>query len=166
MALKFHFIVIDSDLNETIRMLESIKNLVKEGCRVCIATTENYRELTKYADENKNYFISTSFNKDEDVYSLIDMAFKKMLTGYTVVLDNKDSITLDALNSIEQFINVKMKRLALVNNSPFVINNIIFKMLKGNKHYSFNDKIQELADMHSSTNMIYTWEDINETVNS
>ena len=59
-----------------------------------------------------------------------------------------------------------MQRLALVENSPFVINNVMFKFLKGNKGKSFKDKLVGLAEEQSTNSMVYTWEDINETVNS
>jgi hypothetical protein len=52
--------------------------------------------------------------------------------------------------------------LALIENSPFVVNNIIFKMLKGNKDLSFKDKLVELQQEQEIDSMIFTWEDINE----
>jgi hypothetical protein len=55
-----------------------------------------------------------------------------------------------------------MNRLALIENSPFVVNNLIFKMLKGNKDASFKDKIVELQQEQKIDSMIFSWEQINE----
>ena len=40
---------------------------------------------------------------------------------------SEDKIDKSDLDRINKFVNLKMQRLALVENSPFVINNILFK---------------------------------------
>ena len=48
-----------------------------------------------------------------------------------------------------------MNRLALIENSPFVVNNVIYKMLKGNKDLSFKDKLVELQEEQEIDSMIF-----------
>ena len=92
----------------------------------------------------------------------MDDTFNKIKNGYTVVLHEDSSISKEDLNKINEFVNIKMNRLALIENSPFVVNNVIFKMLKGNKDISFKDKLVELQKGQGIDSMIFSWEDINE----
>lgn len=164
--LKFHFIVIDIDKDKTLEILENIKDIAGEKSRVSIITKKISQEVYDYISYKENYFLTTSFENDDDTFNLIDKGFQKTLNGYTVVLTSEDKINKSDLDRINKFVNLKMQRLALVENSPFVINNVIFKYLKGNKGKSFKDKLVELAEEQSTNSMVYTWEDINETVNS
>ena len=164
--LKFHFIVIDIDKDKTLEILENIKDIAGEKSRVSIITKKISQEVYDYISYKENYFLTTSFENDDDTFNLIDKGFQKTLNGYTVVLTSEDKINKSDLDRINKFVNLKMQRLALVENSPFVINNVMFKFLKGNKGKSFKDKLVELAEEQSTNSMVYTWEDINETVNS
>ena len=164
--LKFHFIVIDIDKDKTLEILENIKDIAGEKSRVSIITKKISQEVYDYISYKENYFLTTSFENDDDIINLIDKGFQKTLNGYTVVLTSEDKINKSDLDRINKFVNLKMQRLALVENSPFVINNVMFKFLKGNKGKSFKDKLVGLAEEQSTNSMVYTWEDINETVNS
>ena len=164
--LKFHFIVIDIDKDKTLEILENIKDIAGEKSRVSIITKKISQEVYDYISYKENYFLTTSFENDDDIINLIDKGFQKTLNGYTVVLTSEDKINKSDLDRINKFVNLKMQRLALVENSPFVMNNVMFKFLKGNKGKSFKDKLVGLAEEQSTNSMVYTWEDINETVNS
>ena len=92
----------------------------------------------------------------------MDDTFLKIKNGYTIVLHQDDTISKQGLDKINEFVNIKMNRLALIENSPFVVNNVIYKMLKGNKHLSFKDKLTEVQREQKINSMIFSWEDINE----
>jgi hypothetical protein len=160
--IRFHFIVVDTNIDKTLSILDSIEDLVTEDNRVCLATTENFKALSLKIGNKPNYFITNSFKEKKTVFEYMDDTFQKIKNGYTIVLHEDDKISKEYLDKVNEFINIKMNRLALIENSPFVVNNIIFKMLKGNKDLSFKDKIVELQQEQEIDSMIFTWEDINE----
>jgi hypothetical protein len=161
--IRFHFIIIDKDVNKTIQTLDHIYPLIRKNNRVAIATTENFKAIKEHIGDKPNYFITNSF-EDKDAFGLMDECFHKMKNGYTIVLESGEVVTENDLDDINKFVNWKMKRLALVNNSPFVVNNVIYKMLKGNKHMSFKDKLDEMCEEQTVKSMTYTWEEIHETI--
>lgn len=160
--IRFHFIIVDTNIDKTLSILDSIEDLVTEDNRVCVATTENFKTLSLKICNKPNYFITNSFDLNKTVFEYMDDTFNKIKNGYTFVLHEDSSISKEDLNKINEFVNIKMNRLALIENSPFVVNNVIFKMLKGNKHTSFKDKLVELQQEQEIDSMIFTWEDINE----
>ena len=160
--IRFHFIIVDTDIDKTFSILDSIEDLVTEDNRVCITTTENFTALSLKIGNKPNYFITNSFDLDKTVFQYMDDTFNKIKNGYTIVLHEDDKISKEDLDKVNEFINIKMNRLALIENSPFVVNNIIFKMLKGNKDLSFKDKLVELEQEQEIDSMIFTWEDIDE----
>jgi len=160
--IRFHFIIVDTNIDKTFSILDSIEHLLTEDNRVCVATTENFKALSLKIGNKPNYFITNSFDLDKTVFQYMDDTFNKIKNGYTIVLHEDDKISKEDLDKVNEFINIKMNRLALIENSPFVVNNIIFKMLKGNKDISFKDKIVELQKEQEIDSMIFTWEDIDE----
>jgi hypothetical protein len=160
--IRFHFIIVDTDIDKTFSILDSIEDLVTEDNRVCLTTTENFKALSLKIGNKPNYFITNSFDEDKTVFEYMDDTFNKIKNGYTIVLHEDDKISKENLDKVNEFINIKMNRLALIENSPFVVNNLIFKMLKGNKDASFKDKIVELQQEQEIDSMIFTWEDIDE----
>ena len=160
--IRFHFIIVDTNIDKTFSILDSIEHLLTEDNRVCVATTENFKALSLKIGNKPNYFITNSFDLDKTVFQYMDDTFNKIKNGYTIVLHEDDKISKEDLDKVNEFINIKMNRLALIENSPFVVNNIIFKMLKGNKDLSFKDKIVELQEQQEIDSMIFTWEDIDE----
>ena len=160
--IKFHFIIVDTNIDKTLSILDSIEDLITEDNRVCIATIENFKELSLRIGNRPNYFITNSFDEGKTIFEYMDDTFNKIKNGYTIVLHEDDKISKEDLDKINEFVNIKMNRLALIENSPFVVNNVIFKMLKGNKYTSFKDKLVELQQEQEIDSMIFTWEDINE----
>lgn len=160
--IRFHFIIVDTDIDKTFSILDSIEDLVTEDNRVCVATTENFKALSLKIGNKPNYFITNSFKEKKTVFEYMDDTFNKIKNGYTIVLHEDDKISKEDLDKVNEFINIKMNRLALIEDSPFVVNNVIFKMLKGNKDISFKDKIVELQQEQEIDSMIFTWEDIDE----
>ncbi len=160
--IKFHFIIIDTNIDKTLSIVDSIEDLVTEDNRVCLATTENFKALSLKIGNKPNYFITNSFKEKKTVFEYMDDTFNKIKNGYTIVLHEDDKISKEDLDKVNEFINIKMNRLALIEDSPFVVNNVIFKMLKGNKDISFKDKIVELQQEQEIDSMIFTWEDIDE----
>jgi hypothetical protein len=160
--IRFHFIIVDTNIDKTLSILDSIEDLVTEDNRVCVATTENFKALSLKIGNKPNYFITNSFKDKKTVFEYMDDTFNKIKNGYTIVLHEDDKISKEYLDKVNEFINIKMNRLALIENSPFVVNNIIFKMLKGNKDLSFKDKLGELQQEQEIDSMIFTWEDIDE----
>lgn len=160
--IRFHFIIVDTNIDKTLSILDSIEDLVTEDNRVCVATIENFKALSLKIGNKPNYFITNSFDEDKTVFEYMDDTFNKIKNGYTIVLHEDDKISKEDLDKVNGFINIKMNRLALIENSPFVVNNVIFKMLKGNKYTSFKDKLVELQQEQEIDSMVFTWEDINE----
>jgi vacuolar-type H+-ATPase subunit I/STV1 len=160
--IRFHFIIVDTDIDKTFSILDSIEDLVTEDNRVCLTTTENFKALSLKIGNKPNYFITNSFDEDKTVFEYMDDTFNKIKNGYTIVLHEDDKISKEDLDKVNEFINIKMNRLALIEDSPFVVNNVIFKMLKGNKDTLFKDKLVELQQEQEIDSMIFTWEDIDE----
>jgi len=158
----FHFIIIDTNLDKTLSILDSIEHLVTEENRVCIATVENFKQISLKIGNRPNYFTTRSFNEEKTIFEYMDDAFLKIKNGYTIVLHEDDRISKEDLDKINEFVNIKMNRLALVEDSPFVVNNVIYKMLKGNKDLSFRDKLVELQEEQETNSMIFSWKDIDE----
>ena len=160
--VRFHFIIVDTNLDKTLSILNNIEPLITEENRVCVTTTENFRQLSLKIGNKPNYFITNSFNADKSVFEYMDDTFLKIKNGYTIVLHQDDRISKQGLDKINEFVNIKMNRLALIENSPFVVNNVIYKMLRGNKHLSFKDKLTELQKQQKINSMIFSWGDVNE----
>jgi len=161
--IKFHFIVHDTDIEGTVSTLESIKPLIQKGTRLCVVTSDNFRAITDLFDSLENTYVVNCYD-EIDRESAIDECFQKINNGYTVVLGSGETITNQDLNKIDDFVTRRMKRLALVEDSPFVINNVLFKALKGNKENTFKDKLDALCEEQTIKSMTYTWEKINETL--
>ena len=159
---RFNFIIIDKDLDKTLSILETVKNLVTENNTVIVTTVKNSDTLISKLKNKKNYIVTHYFEDNTDVFYRMDDALPKLKNGYTIVLNEDDEISRKDLDKINEFINIKMNKLALVENSPFVINSAIYKMLKGNKGLSFKDKLVELQQEQEIDSMIFTWEDIDE----
>ena len=60
--IKFHFIIVDTNIDKTLSILDSIEDLITEDNRVCIATIENFKELSLRIGNRPNYFITNSFD--------------------------------------------------------------------------------------------------------
>jgi hypothetical protein len=161
--IKFHFVVHDTDLEGTIRTLDSIKPLIQKDTRLCVVTSDNFRAITDLFDSLENVYIVNSYD-EIDREAAIDECFQKMHNGYTVVLGSGETITNKDLNKVDDFITRRMKRVALVEDAPFVINNVLFKALKGNKQGSFKDKLETLCEQQTIKSMTYTWGKINEAL--
>jgi len=159
---KFHFIIVDTNLDKTLSTLDSIEHLVTEENRVCIATIENFKQISLKIGNRPNYFTTQSFDEEKTVFEYMDDTFLKIKNGYTIILHKDDRISREDLDKINEFINIKMNRLALVEDAPFVVNNVIYKMLKGNKYLSFKDKLVELQEEQETDSMIFSWKDIDE----
>jgi len=161
--LRFNFIIVDSNLDKTLATLESVENLVTETNSVVVATVENVKTLTSKLNDKTNYTVTHYFEDDRDIFQNMDDALPKLKNGYTVVLHEGDEISREDLDKINEFVNIKMNKLSLIENSPFVVNNVIYKMLKGNKGgVSFKDKLVELQEEQEIDSMIFTWEDVDE----
>jgi len=159
---KFHFIIVDTNLDKTLSILDNIEPLVTEENRVCVSTLENFKQVSLKIGNRPNYFTTQSFDEEKTTFEYMDDTFLKIKNGYTIVLHEDDTISRKDLDKINKFVNIKMNRLALIENSPFVVNNVIYKMLKGNKDLSFKDKLVELQEEQEIDSMIFSWEDVNE----
>ena len=159
---KFHFIIVDTNLDKTLSIIDNIEPLVTEDNRVCIATIENFKQISLKIGNRPNYFTTQSFDEEKTTFEYMDDTFLKIKNGYTIVLYEDDRISREDLHKINEFVNIKMNRLALVEDSPFVVNNVIYKMLKGNKDLSFKDKLIELQEEQKIDSMIFSWEDVDE----
>jgi hypothetical protein len=161
--LKFNFIIIDTNLDKTLAILKTVENLVTKTNTVVVATVENAKTLTSKLSNKANYIVTHYFEDDRDIFQNMDDALPKLKNGYTVVLHRDDEISRKDLDKINDFVNIKMNKLALIENSPFIINTVIYKMLRGNKGgSSFKDKLVELQEEQEVNSMIFTWEDVDE----
>ena len=163
--LRFHFVVIDSDLDQTLNTLDHISPLVQSNSVVAIVTKENFAGIYEHVKDKPNYYVTNCYEEKTNE-ELIDECFYKIKNGYTFVLNSGDVLVSQDLNRINKLVNWEFKRLALVNNSPFVVNNVIFKLLKGNKGGSFKDKLDEISSIQEIKSMIYSWEQVYELTNS
>jgi hypothetical protein len=161
--LRFNFIIVDTNLDKTLATLNSVEDLVTEKNSVVVATVENIKTLKSKASGKTNYNTTHYFEDGRDVFQYMDDALPKLKNGYTIVLHKDDKISREDLDKINEFVNIKMNKLALIENSPFVINTAIYKMLRGNKGgMSFKDKLVELQEEQEIDSMIFTWEDVDE----
>jgi hypothetical protein len=163
--LPISFIVLDDNLEKTQGIIDKILSVTKgeRAYSVCIVTTDNFKSLKGLADKHHNFYVLKSFSETKK--DRIRDAFSKVKNGYSIILDSNENIEQDHIDNLNSFVNKKMKRLGLVSDSPVVINNAIFKYLKGDKVVCYQDKLSQMCEEQESVKMIHTWEEINEAVN-
>ena len=143
-------------------------NAGSKKSRMCICygyvTFENFKDLRDLADKYLNYYVIRSFSEDRE--SKIRDAFLKMTNGYSMIIDSEEGFDVSSINNLNLFVNKKMKRVGLISDSPYTVNNMLFKYLKGNKIVSYEEKLNTLSEEQEVTKMVYTWKELNEAVNS
>ena len=83
---RFHFIIVDTNLNKTLSILNNIEPLITEENRVCVTTTENFRQLSLKIGNKPNYFITNSFNVDKSVFVYKSIYLLKNLNIFLFLL--------------------------------------------------------------------------------
>ena len=162
-SLPVSFIIIDTELEKTKVLIEKVNSLFGD-CSICVSTISNFKDLKKFADIHKRVFVIQSFteNKGEQIRD----SFLKVNNGYSVIIESTEDVDEKHIKYLNDFVNRKMKRLGLISDSPMVINNVLFKYLKGNKAVSYENKLISLSEEQGVSSMVYTWREVNEAVNS
>lgn len=164
-TLPISFIVLDTNLEKTQGLIERIKSVTKgeRAYSVCIVTMENFQQLKRFADSHFNYYVLKTFSTTKE--DQIKDAFLKVTNGYSIIVDSEEDVEQDHITKLNLLVNQKMKRLGLVSDSPIVINNSLFKYLKGDKVVPYKEKLTQMCEEQKASQMIYTWEEINEAIN-
>ena len=110
-----------------------------------------------------NYYVLRTFSENKD--DSIRDAFLKVKNGYSIIIESEEDISQSHIDKLNMLVNKKMRRVGLISDSPVTINNALFKYLKGNKVVSYQQKLTEMSEEQKVSKMIYTWEEVNETVN-
>lgn len=163
--LPISFIVLDDDLEKTEGIIDKILSVTKgeRAYSVCLVTSDNFKSFRGLADKYHNFYVLKSFGDTRE--AKIRDAFLKVKNGYSIILDSSENIEQKHIDLLNTFVNEKMKRLGLVSDSPVVINNSLFKYLKGDKVVSYKDKLSQMCEEQESAKMIHSWEEVNEAVN-
>jgi hypothetical protein len=106
--------------------------------------------------------------KDGDI-NFLDEAFKRVTNGYIVTIDSSKKINTDFLEKLQKYIYEEMYRVIYVEPSDgiheFVSFAILYKYLKGNKFWTFKEKVIQFSKEQGLESQITTWEEINERIN-
>ena len=163
-TLPISFIIIDTDFNKTEGLIKKIKENISThwNYSICVSTTDNFKDLKKYADINNEVFIIRSFSEVKG--ERIRDCFLKVKNGYSVIIESTEDVGSDHVQKLNMFVNKKMKRIGLISDSPMVVNNVLFKYLKGNKTVSYEEKLDSLSEEQKVSTMVYTWKEVNEII--
>ena len=153
-------IINHSSLENTSEILKKL--LTQDLCvNVVIGTNTDFDQLKQMIDGFPKPSKICLVFEDVEVEDLLRESFKSASNGYTLLALEPSDVDSNRLTSIDEFVRIYMKRCALIyNKGPLVFNNVLFRFLKGDKESSFMDKILERA----GTKMMFSWEDVYETV--
>ena len=162
--LPISFIILDNDLEKTEGIINNVLSFTKgeKVYSICVVTLDNFQKLKVFSDKYHNFYVLRSFSENRE--EQIRDAFLKVKNGYSIILGTDENVEQKHLESINCFVNEKMKRLGLILDSPMVINNSLFKYLKGDKVVSYQEKLYQMCEEQKTVKMIHSWEDVNEAV--
>lgn len=158
------FIIVDTDLEKTEGLIKKIRGAISIhwNYTICISTMDNFKSLKKYADINNEVLVIRSFSEGKG--DRIRDCFLKVKNGYSVIVESTEEVNADHITKLNMFINKKMKRVGLISDSPMIVNNVLFKYLKGNKAVSYEEKLNSLSEEQNVSTMVYTWKEVNEAI--
>ena len=125
--------------------------------------------------KDTKYHIVQIETKPEKVDKLIDESFKHAENGWIYTINSGETVEPSILESIHEYVNVKMKKLMMVKPNGDIFSSMLFpaflfKFLNGNGQKIFQDmtsaggnlveKIEE-ADKRSPSKTVITWEEFN-----
>lgn len=106
--------------------------------------------------------------KDRDETNFLDEAIRQSKNGLIITLDSDKDVDLSIFDKLQKYMYSDMKRLLYVQPSDgiheCVVQGVLYKFLKGNKFWTFDEKIKQLAEEQDIENQILKWSDINESV--
>ena len=106
--------------------------------------------------------------KDKEDTNFLDEAIRHSQNGLIITLDSDKGVDLRVFDKLQKFLYEDMKRLLYIQPSDgiheLVVQGVLYKFLKGNKFFTFDEKIKELAKEQNVENQILTWKDVDESI--
>jgi len=152
---------------------ECLQNLSKtkyiENFKVVIAHFDDVdvKQLYDYLQEQEHLedVVAVRIYDDGEI-NFLDEAFKRAKNGFVITVDSQKKIDTSMLEKLQDYIYEKMKRVIYIPPSTgiheCVVFAVVYKYLKGNKFWTFEEKIQEFSKDQGLESQITSWKEINE----
>jgi hypothetical protein len=157
------------ELDECLQNLSKTKHV--ENFKIIIAhfATLPMREVFDYihAQEHVSNCIGIGIKEGEDEeINFLDEAFKRAKNGFLVTIDSAKKIDKNILDKLYKYVYEDMDRLLYVPPTDgiheCVVFAFIYKYLRGNKFWTFEDKLKEFTEHQNLESQITSWDEINE----
>lgn len=124
----------------------------------------NYIQKQEYLEN----VMAIKINESEEGTNFLDEAIKRAKNGFVVTIDSDKRVDQTILEKLQKYVYDEMRRLIYVPPTDgvheCVIFGVIYKYLKGNRFWTFDEKIKELSKEQGLDDQITTWEKINESI--
>ena len=166
-------VVFTSDMHELDECLQNLSNTKYiENFKVIISHFEDIsmNQVFQYLKEQTHIknCVAVGIKEDmesDDQINFLDEAFKRAKNGFIVTIDSAQKFDLNILEKLHKFIYEEMNRLLYVPPSDgiheCVVQAMIYKYLRGNKFWTFEEKIKEFTEHHNLKSQITSWNQIN-----
>lgn len=145
--------------------IENFKIIIAHHSKLIVRTVFDYIQSQDHFEE----VIAVSVNEAEfhtGEIHFLDEALKRSKNGFIITLDSSKDFDEHMLDKINYFVYDQMEKLLYippteeVNGS--VVMAVIYKFLKGNKFWSFEEKMNAIAKHQDVGSQITSWDKINE----
>jgi len=162
------------DLDQCLSNLSKMKHVENFKILITHHSELAVREVFDYLEGQEHFADCLAIRVNEgDVHSgkvhFLDEALKRSKNGFIVTIDSSKPFPLNLLNKLYHFIYVKMNRLLYVpaddENNHSVVHAFIYKFLKGNKFWGFEEKLEQVTEHQNLKSQITSWDKINEEYN-
>jgi len=159
------------DIDKCVSKLSKIKHV--ENFKIIIAHYSELlvREVFDYI-QSQNHFeeIFAVQVNDAEVHTgqihFLDEALKRAKNGFIFSIDAEKDFDGNIIDKIYHFLYEKMQKLLYVEETEeingSVVMAVIYKFLKGNKFWSFKEKMEAMAKNQGIESQITSWDKINE----
>lgn len=120
-----------------------------------------------YSDENNKqifkWWIDTIYEETKE--KALDLSIKNVKTQYFIVCDAGYTFNTNPIEVVDTYINEKMGTFLIATSEEFYIAQTkVYKLVNGNDEYSFEKKIEELAEQYNQKHLIKDYSEICSTI--